>query len=237
MRFRDVALVISIQNYGEESAIVKVFSRLHGIRKGFVKNIHSKKNIYQIGNFIELEFDYKKDDSLGNFFYADLNKNYCGLLILHRFRFVLLQCLLDLLDAVLLENAVFSEIFDTALHFCNIINDFNCANNDLLASYIKIELIILQKLGYGLDFSKCIATGKSENLIFISPKSACAVCAEAGMPYADKLLVLPQFLLTTVAKIQSQQLQDGIKLTSFFLAKFLNYNSPVAHRFNFFFKI
>ena len=59
---------------------------------------------------------------------------------------------------------------------------------------VRFELALLEDLGFGLDLSKCVSTGSRHNLIYVSPKSGRAVCADAGAPYADKMLALPRCL-------------------------------------------
>jgi DNA repair protein RecO (recombination protein O) len=59
-------------------------------------------------------------------------------------------------------------------------------------------------------------------LAFVSPKSAHAVSKEAGEKYSHKLLKLPNFLLEEKNEnIEDIQLIDGLKLSGFFLKKFL----------------
>ena len=41
--------------------------------------------------------------------------------------------------------------------------------------YFYWELALLDALGFGLDLSKCVVTGDTENLPYLSPKSGCAV--------------------------------------------------------------
>jgi DNA repair protein RecO (recombination protein O) len=59
---------------------------------------------------------------------------------------------------------------------------------------VRWELALLDELGFGLDLSACAATGASEGLVYVSPKSGRAVSAVAGEPYRDRLLPLPAFL-------------------------------------------
>ena len=58
----------------------------------------------------------------------------------------------------------------------------------------RYELGLLEELGFGLDFSRCAATGETEDLLYVSPKSGRAVSRLAGEPYKDRLFTLPQFL-------------------------------------------
>ena len=72
---------------------------------------------------------------------------------------------------------------------------------------------LLASLGYGLDLKKCAATGTTENLFYISPKSGKAVCKEKGLKYDKKLLRFPT-ILKDVGKnyeFKRSDLLDGLK--------------------------
>ena len=85
---------------------------------------------------------------------------------------------------------------------------------------VRFELALLDELGFGLDLSACAATGKRQNLVYVSPKTGRAVSGEAGQPWADKMLMLPSFLLERdLARIDSASLEDiqaGFDLTRHF---------------------
>src|SRR5205807_373754 len=87
------------------------------------------------------------------------------------------------------------------------------------AGYVAWELALLAELGFGLDLSRCAATGSSEDLAYVSPKSAQAVSRAAGAPYRDKLLKLPAFLLDGAAQTTACDIGDGLALTGFFLMR------------------
>jgi DNA repair protein RecO (recombination protein O) len=71
-------------------------------------------------------------------------------------------------------------------------------------------------MGYGLDLKSCAATGSKDNLTHVSPRSGRAVSAEAAKPYADKLFLLPEFLISN-SSFSPNDLQAGLELTGFFL--------------------
>jgi DNA repair protein RecO (recombination protein O) len=87
------------------------------------------------------------------------------------------------------------------------------------ALVVRWELALLEELGYGLDLSSCAATGKTADLVYVSPKSGRAVSAEAGAPYRDRLLALPAFLRAEAATrtVTEQDLSAGFALTGHFL--------------------
>ena len=89
------------------------------------------------------------------------------------------------------------------------------------ASIARFELTLLDELGFGLDLSKCAATGSAENLIYVSPRSGQAVSRDAGEPYRDKLLPLPAFLLpsaTASSHPSGRDVARGLAMTGYFLS-------------------
>ncbi len=97
------------------------------------------------------------------------------------------------------------------------------------AIYVRLELGLLQELGFGLDLTKCAATGMTEDLTFVSPKTGRAVSREAAEPYKGKLLPLPAFLSTGGLPSDDAQLRQGLDLTGFFLERhvFWPHNKPL----------
>lgn len=71
------------------------------------------------------------------------------------------------------------------------------------------ERDLLMELGFGLDLMTCAATGSRENLIYVSPKTGRAVCAQAGAPYRDRLLPLPGFLGAEQARATEGRIAQG----------------------------
>ena len=87
---------------------------------------------------------------------------------------------------------------------------------------IRFELAVLDELGFGLDLSRCAATGVTRELAYVSPKTGRAVSREAGAPWADKLLDMPAFLAPVASgegpPLESQ-LNSGFALSGHFLAR------------------
>jgi DNA repair protein RecO (recombination protein O) len=89
------------------------------------------------------------------------------------------------------------------------------------AVFVRFEAGLLAELGFGLDLTKCAATGALDDLIWVSPRTGRAVSAAAGEPYRDKLLPLPGFLLSSQTRIQPGDLAAGLGLTGHFLEAFI----------------
>ena len=79
------------------------------------------------------------------------------------------------------------------------------------------ELGLLAELGFGLTLDRCAATGARDNLIYVSPRSACAVSAEAGEPFEKKLLPLPAFLRDGASDTTLGDALDALKTTGHFI--------------------
>jgi DNA repair protein RecO (recombination protein O) len=89
------------------------------------------------------------------------------------------------------------------------------------AVYVRFEAGLLQELGFGLDLSRCAATGAVDDLIYVSPRTGRAVSRAAGEPFKDKLLLLPPFLLGAQAGLGEGDVNLGMILTGHFLEQYV----------------
>ena len=215
----DEGLILSSINYSETSIILKVFTRNHGVQKGFVRGAKSKKksNIYEAGNLVSISFKSRTEDMLG-IFLVDLMKP-SPLLYLNDFkRFSCIISVINLLEFSLLESEPETELY---FYSKNLINKIFSYEEGWIEEYIRWEVFLLKKIGFGLELSKCILSNKKTNLSYVSPKSGCAVNKEAGKPWEKKLLELPKFLISD-NKANRSELRKGFKITTYFLTKFAN---------------
>jgi DNA repair protein RecO (recombination protein O) len=222
MKFSDQGIIISQKKYGENSLIVKVFSRDHGIYRGFVNSIKSSKSrsIFQIGNLISFEFRARNEDNLGQFAAVDLVKSYCSNIMFDALKINCANSIFSIVDHCFLERENHEKLFEKLQNFLQKLIEED-ESKIFLPDYVKLELKILKTLGYGVDLSSCAATNSTTNLAYVSPKSARAVSLEAGKPYQNKLLKLPEFLIGNQIEIAANDLRDGLRLSGFFLEKFV----------------
>ena len=89
------------------------------------------------------------------------------------------------------------------------------------AVLVRFEAGLLQELGFGLDLSKCASTGTRDDLVYVSPRTGRAVSRAAGEPYKDRLLPLPQFMLSSQARLGPGDVRAGLDLTGHFLEAFI----------------
>ena len=229
--WKNKAIVLSKTNYSENSLILKIFTDKNGIQKGLVKggkNIQ-KSNIYESGNMVVAEWKGKKEDSLG-ILKCELVEANSGIFLADTKKFLSLISLLNLIEFCFLENETEEELF---IKSHNLIKEIINNKENWLQNYVKWELFLLNKIGFGLELSQCIVSDSKENLSFVSPKSGCAVSKLSAKGWENKLLPLPAFLVANV-EANIVDIKNGLTLTAYFLQKFaksINKNLPFTRKY------
>ena len=101
---------------------------------------------------------------------------------------------------------------------------------DWIKGYVKWEIGVLSELGFSLKLNKCAVNGNKENLSFVSPKTGRAVSLKEGLPYKDKLLILPKFLGGNYNfSCQITDLILGLNLTKYFLNIYFFNNNKIPN--------
>ncbi len=192
MQWTDAAIIISSQKYGENSGLIRVLAREHGIFAGIVRSATSSKTrgILQSGNGVSASWRARLSQQLGTF-KIELLEAHAAHLMQDALKLSALTSICALIEISLPERHPYPKLFSALHEFLHIINN----KNNWLSDYINLELEILSETGFGLDLSECAATGRTDDLIYVSPKSGRAVCREAGEPYHEKMLPLPRFLI------------------------------------------
>ena len=85
------------------------------------------------------------------------------------------------------------------------------------AIYVRFESGLLEELGFGLDLSRCAASGAVDDLVYVSPRTGRAVSRGAGQAFHDRLLRLPPFMLSSQGGLGEGDVGDGLAITGHFL--------------------
>lgn len=213
MQINDIGYVIKALKYGENSAIVTIISQHNGKVVGFVKNAFSKKkaNIFELGNLLEFEANSRLEDNMPLLRAELIKPNTIYFMTSHERLKVLCQ-MANLLNICLPEKQDIERLYFHIDSFFNFIE-----NDNWLVYYAFFEFYLLEFLGIGIDLSSCADTNTTDDLTYVSPKSARAVCAISGLPYKDRLFCYPHFIRANHYSPTQAELQDCLKMTEFFL--------------------
>ena len=214
MQWSDEGVVLSVRPHGESAAVLELFTRRHGRHLGLVHGGRSRKlrPVLQIGNHVDAEWKARLADNLGHFG-IELRKGFAALLMEDPAALAAMTSIAAL-ARLLPERDPHPNLFEITLFVLGFLDD----REVWPALVVRWELALLDELGFGIDLGSCAATGRTTNLLYVSPKSGRAVSAEAGEPYKDRLLALPAFLRSGAAgTVSAADVQAGFALTGHFL--------------------
>lgn len=215
MKFEDEGYIINIRKHGEKSLILTVLTRSHGKITGYVKNCLTKKNLstFQLGNLIQINAYSRLEENMPSI-RVELISPLATFFMQSEEKLQALSSFCALCNVCIPELENLEKLYDFVDEFFKQINE-----DDWLINYSYFEFYLLDFLGVGLDLSECSATGTTQNLTYVSPKTGKAVCAEAGEAYKNRLYLYPHFILNKRIIPNKEELKDALKMTAFFLNK------------------
>ncbi|MBI2241439.1 MAG: DNA repair protein RecO [Magnetospirillum gryphiswaldense] len=210
----DDAIVLSARKLGESGVVASLLTHHHGRHPGMVPGGAGKalRPVLQPGNAVQAVWRGRLEDHLGTY-RLELAAAHSARHLDDPSRLAALGAACALCEAALPERQPHGPVFEALSALLAAM-----AASSWPSVYVHWELALLRDLGFGLDLSSCAATGSTDELIYVSPKSARAVSAQAGRPYAHKLLKLPGFLLDG-KEGQGPDIADGLELTGYFLER------------------
>ena len=169
--------------------------------------------LFRTGNLVRIEAFARVEENMLNL-RVELEEAGSVNFITDGSKLATLSSFCALCDDCLAEQEPLERFYYYVESFMELINEDNW-----LAHYCFFEFYLLEQLGIGLDLSECAATGRTDNLCYVSPKSGRAVCEEAGFLYRDKLFAYPQFIIGQDYHPNTAEMVDLLKMTEFFLQK------------------
>ncbi len=218
MEFEDDAYVLSARVHGETGAIVELLTAHHGKWAAHVAGGASRrmKPFLQAGARTIVHYRARVSDQLGSAQLEPVGEGPAAL-------FDDPMALAGLSAAAAVAAAALPEREPHPGAFLA----FEALSSALLmpdiwpAVFVRFEAGLLQDLGFGLDLSKCAATGSLDDLVYVSPRTGRAVSRTAGEPYKDRLLALPPFMLSSQGGLSPGDVRAGLDLTAHFLELFV----------------
>lgn len=215
MEWQDEGIVLAVRDHGETDAILSALTFEHGRHAGLVKGGVGRRArpLLQPGNRLQLTWRARLPEHLG-LYRLEPMQLFGGRLVDDPFRLAGLASATTLLEESLAEREPHPHLYAGLLKLLEAMRD----DRDWPETYIRFELLLLQELGFGLNFDRCTVTGSTTGLAFVSPRTGRAVSHEGAGDLASRLLPLPGFLLGQ-GPVDGEALADGLRLTGHFLTK------------------
>jgi len=217
LEWSDDAIVLSVRPHGETSAIAELLTHDHGRHLGLVRGGASRrvKPALQPGNLLHVAWRARLNDHLGHLT-VELSRARAGDMLESREALIGLNAFCAVVGAAMPEREAHPQVFDAGNILLDAMQEDGVEHWGAL--FVRFEAGLLEALGFGLDLTRCAATGTVDDLAYVSPRSGRAVSRDAGAPYKERLFQLPGFLLATQnATPDAGDVADGLRLTGHFL--------------------
>jgi len=209
------SIVLDARRYGEGDVVATLMTEVHGLHRGLAHGggARGKAAIWQAGNLVQVRWTARLSEQLGSFT-GELIHPGAAHVLDDVLPLAMLSSACAVAEGALPERQPHPRIFAGLL---NLIPRLSLGESQL-ADLVRWELIVLSDLGYGLDLSACAVTGRTEDLVHVSPRTGRAVTREGAGPWSNRLLPLPGFLVG-MAEAGLPAWRDGLRLTGHFLAR------------------
>jgi DNA repair protein RecO (recombination protein O) len=220
MNWEDTGIVLKYRTYSEKQLIASVFTQQRGRVDGMITR--TKSSMPQPGDFVAVYQKARLEQHLGTL-KLETKQSHSSLQFCDATRVYALQTMLEILGALLPENHPYPNLWE---HVNNTIQLFY-QPTEAIKAYCLFEVLLIEELGFGLSLDVCAVLGTKENLTHVSPKTGCAVCYGAALPYINRLLALPEFLINKNCEPKPLDFVNSLLLTGHFLVHYASHNKPL----------
>lgn len=194
MTLESVGILIALRPFDERNIVAHIFTREHGIIAGMIRGgITMRTNKPLVGQIGNMSWNARLDSALG-VFHWEPEKNLAAPVMANANALQYMNAAFDLICAMLPERENYTNMYDATLNMLTAL-----PRTDPNDAYLNWEIKLIGALGYAFDLTHCSGCGRTENLHYISPKTARAVCDDCAAPYISRLYKMPLGLDTTFA--------------------------------------
>ncbi|MGE4322824.1 MAG: DNA repair protein RecO [Sphingobium sp.] len=211
------AIVCAVRHHGEHGAIARLLTPERGLVAGYVRGGRSRamRPVLVPGNRIKADLRARTEDQLAGLS-VELDHSRAPLLG-EPLPAAAIDWACALTAAALPEGTPYPALYRALEGVLSAVEAAPAARGWAVA-LVHYEMLLLAELGFGLDLTRCAATGVREDLAFVSPRSCAAVSRSGAAGYESRLLPLPAFLLGGGTDAWAD-IVDGLRLTGFFLER------------------
>lgn len=214
-RWSDEGIVLGVRGHGEGGAVATMLTQKHGRHAGYIHGGASSQRLrasLQPGTIADIDWAAQSMDQLGNFTITD-SRSVNAAWLDDAAALAALQSVCALIERSVPEREPHPGLFEGTRVFLELLGH---GREVWGAALVFWELALLREMGFALDLSKCVVTGGTEDLHYVSPKSGGAVSAGGAGTYKDRLLPLPGFLRGE-GNTDNHAVLDGLKLSGYFI--------------------
>ena len=206
MKLESTGIIINLRPFGERDMVAHIFTYEYGVLTGMLRGAGANsKNKYLVGQMGAVSWNARLDSQLG-VFHFEAQKNLALSAMLDNNKLAFMNAMFALIETLLPEREAYTNLYNATVKTLSDINS---------ESYLQWELDLLRDLGYALDLSHCSGCGRTDNLIYLSPRTGRAVCGTCGEPYVDKLFKLPINLNTTLRFLEAVCAGQDVSIPEF----------------------
>ena len=213
MDWTDEGIVLSTRAHGETGLIAMLLTREHGRHAGLARG-QKLRAALQPGTAVQARWRARLSEHLGSYA-LEPSGSAAALLIDDPLRLGALSSACAVVEAALPEREAHPPVFDGLAALLDALT-----GDHWDAAYVQWEIGLLGALGFGLDLKRCAASGRNDDLAYVSPRTGRAVSLSAGEPYREKLLALPGFLIGR-GPADPDAVARGLALTGHFIERTL----------------
>lgn len=206
MKLESNGIIVSLRPFGERDAVAHIFTADNGVLTGMLRGANANsKNKILVGQMGTVAWNARLDSQLG-VFHFEAQKNLALTAMLDNSCLAFLNSMFSLIETLLPEREPYPDLYNATI---------KTLENLTPDTYLQWELDLLRDLGYALDLSHCSGCGRTDDLIYLSPRTGRAVCSDCGIPYVDKLFKLPISLQTTGRFLEHICTQQDVAMPKF----------------------
>ncbi len=218
------ALILQVRPFGEQDALVSVFSATEGKVKALARRQRKQAAALQPGNIGHMTWRRRLEHQLGTLTWENSHA-IAALAFQNSCHLQAVRYITDILESALPEGHAYTAFYHKTTHFLQTL-----AEPHLSERLALFELNLLTTIGYGLSLRQetAVPCQSGTPLMYVSPNTGRAVSQAMGAPYADKLLPLPA--LFGGAYPEGEDTENALGLTGFFLQRALQQHKTFQQR-------
>jgi len=215
MRWSDHGIVVSATRHSERNAVVAFLTANHGRHMGLARMSSKNAAFLQPGTKAQVSWQARLNEHLGTWT-IEPTAITCASVLTSPEALSALSSACAWVSLTLPEREPHPRLHQRMEDLLQSLSTPNW-----WPEYVQFEINLLKELGFGLDLTQCAASGETEDLIYVSPRTGRAVSLQAGQPYHSRLLPLPAFLVHSQPNIDREAICQGLRLTAYFLERYL----------------